>query len=156
MLTLVLILIVLYVFTNFMIKSPEDVVKKTLKELNSGIHVNGLSDVQSEKLLELIESPKAFGLPKIDLNLQLNHQLRQNLMQHTLIYEIDTAYGEYSVWVNFQLLKYPPDNIPNGPIERYGGSALFLLEKIGWNRWEIIDVKTSEFGEEGKKDGTWN
>lgn len=148
-LTLVFIFSTLYVFNNFIIQSPKDVVEETIRELNSGNHVHGLTDVQSEKLRELIEAPKAFGLPIIDLNLQLNHQLRQNLMQHTLIDEIDTAYGEYSVLVRFQLLKYPD----NKSMEVYGGSALFLLKKIGWNRWEIIDVKTSEFGEEGKKDG---
>lgn len=151
MLTLVFIFLALYVFNNFILQSPKDVVEKTLRELKTGNHVNGLTVVQSEKLIELIEAPKAFGLPIIDLNLQLNHQLRQTIMQHTFISEIDTAYGEYSVLVNFRLLKYPTDNIGE-----YGGSALFLLKKIGWNSWEVIDVKTSEFGEEGKKNGTWN
>ncbi|QOY38105.1 hypothetical protein AWH56_011520 [Anaerobacillus isosaccharinicus] len=155
LLKLVLLILVLFlainVFDNLIIQSPKDVVEKTLREFNSGNLVNGLTEVHSEKLIELLEAPKAFGLPLVDLNLQLNHQLRQNLMQHTRIYEIDIVYGKYSVLVNFQLLKYPP-----GPIEDYGGSALFLLEKIGWNSWEIIDVKTSEFGEAGKKDGTWN
>jgi hypothetical protein len=153
-LTLVFIFLTIYVFNNFIIQSPKDVVEKTLRELNSGNHVNGLTDVQSEKLIELIEAPKAFGLPIIDLNLQLNHQLRQTLMQNTFIYERNTAYGEYSVLVDFRLLKYPPDNKPT--MEAYGGSALFLLKKIGWNSWEIIDVKTSEFGEDEKRDLTWN
>ncbi|MGY3715067.1 hypothetical protein ACWE42_06045 [Sutcliffiella cohnii] len=153
LLCIFLVFVLVITFKQFF-TTPEDIIDKAFVELKNGNLVYGLKERDASKIFDLLVEPNAYNLPNIELHTVLEHQLDPHIVQHTFInvHPIkDVEENKANVTVTFSFDEYNKDELMRNDqfiLERkFQGNISFQLMKAGWNSWEIIDVKTTNFTE---------
>lgn len=154
MITICVIILVL-VYHHLIKLTPEDKVKSVLMNIEK---TEDLSEVEKRKIRKLIHQSENYGFPTLKLTDKVEVFLRPQLQQITL-YKSDLYLGEMNVFVSYEIQEYEQkEDVNNGNfihVGNYHGRARFVLKDIGFNKWEITQVETTQF-KPVSKNGHWS
>lgn len=160
-LILMAIIILVVLGVSKLIITPSKIGIITLdKVINENISVYGISKGDMNKILKFYKSISDMNLPYPKLEYGKQIKLSNLVYQQITIKEHPKdRVGNYQITFEFDFDKYSEESYNNGEgytmKDMFKGIIYFKIEKIGFNKWKIVQVKTSKMSP-FDKDGHWS